>query len=58
MTISKRVNQIFGSEPDIDGIVITQGTNAVEETAYFLNLTVNLTKTNDRQELRRIFQEY
>lgn len=30
--------------PEVDGIVLVQGTNSLEETAYFLNLTVHSTK--------------
>jgi L-asparaginase len=30
--------------PDVDGLVWVQGTNAIEETAYFLNLTVHSDK--------------
>lgn len=29
---------------EIDGIVITQGTNSIEETAYFMNLVINTKK--------------
>ncbi|MGC3983206.1 MAG: asparaginase [Steroidobacteraceae bacterium] len=44
LKVAKRVNEIFAKEPDIAGIVITQGTNNLEESAYFLNLTVHSNK--------------
>ncbi len=31
-------------EPEVDGLVFVQGTNSIEETAYFLNLTVHTDK--------------
>jgi L-asparaginase len=34
-----RVNEL-GADPAVDGIVITHGTNVLEETAYLLHLTV------------------
>ena len=40
LTIANRINQIFETEPRAAGVVITHGTNTIEETAYFLNLTV------------------
>ena len=37
--LARKMNGIL-ARPDIDGLVYVQGTNTLEETAYFLNLTV------------------
>jgi len=44
LTLAGRINATIKETPAVSGFVITSGTNTLEETAYFLNLTVRSDK--------------